>query len=429
MTATPVKTSSTYTQPAEAAAGCQPRPLRPPRFHAGQILNDADLNALVGWAGDRLALHRYRDGWGVVCGLRVAADTGGRRLVVAPGYAVDGCGRDIIVCTDECRRAEIDLGKVFDGLAADCAPPNGNFDFACYHNETRYLRVVDVFLHHQETGRPARDDNPCQPTRAAECYTLTWREGKLDDDPVLAHAEAWRDRARAVFERHFTAHVRSFVDLVFDRATAEQLAAFVEALRAACAAGGHEFPLAYLMSGGNGGGQGKYQQGDGEGKGEQPGEFDSLSACAFWVAFDCLLAAIGGGCAACDEAQGVPLARVWLQTHRADGRRDHRVLLVDNAPPFRRLLHADPFPAPLGGHNLAPTYGRRYNDAADALRAIGFTDVQRNTVPPLASVRGLLDWANGQFDAILRADHARPLDVLVWDGPLPFGQRVVGFLP
>ncbi len=419
MTATSVKTSYAGGR-TEAAEACQPRPLRPPRFYAGQILNDADLNALVGWAGDRLALHRYREGWGVVCGLRVAADVGGRRLVVAPGYAIDGCGRDIIVCADECRRAEIDLSRIFDGLAADCAPPNGGFDFACYHNETRYLRVVDVFLHHQEAGRPARDDNPCQPARAAECYTLTWREGKLDDDPTAARAEAWRVDVWEAFERLFVARARPFEDLAYG-APPERLAAFAEALWAACAAAGrHEFPLAHYMPRGNGGG------GEFEPKEDQLGP---LMACAFWVAFDCLLAAIGGGCAACNEARGVPLARVWLQTHRADGWRDHRVLLVDNAPPFRRLLHADPFPAFLGGHNLAPYYGRRYEDAADALRAIGFTDVRSNPWLPPASVQDLLDWAKAQFTAIFRADHTRPLEVLVWNGPPPFGARVVGFAP
>ena len=40
-------------------------------------------------AGARLAPHRYRGGWGVVCGLRVAADTGGRRLVVAAWNPAD----------------------------------------------------------------------------------------------------------------------------------------------------------------------------------------------------------------------------------------------------------------------------------------------------------------------------------------------------
>jgi len=419
MTATSVKTSYAGGR-AEAAEACWPRPLRPPRFYAGQILNDADLNALVGWAGDRLALHRYREGWGVVCGLRVAADVGGRRLVVAPGYAIDDCGRDVIVCADECRRAEIDLRPVFDGLAADCAPPNGGFDFACYHNETRYLRVVDVFLHHQEAGRPARDDNPCLPARAAECYSLSWREGKLDDDPMAARAEAWRVGVWEAFERLFVARVRPFEDLAYG-APPERLAAFAEALRAACAAAGrHEFPLAHDMPGENGGG-GEFEPNE--------DRFGPLMACAFWVAFDCLLAAIGYGCPACDEARGVPLARVWLQTHRADGRRDHRVLLVDNAPPFRRLLHADPFPALLGGHNLAPYYGRRYEDAADALRAIGFTDVQRVPWPLPASTPEIIAWAKDQYAAVLRADHTRPLAALVWDGSPPFGGRVVGFMP
>src|SRR3546814_19313551 len=59
---------------------CDPPPLCEldclvrPEFHCGQELTEDDLNALVRWTDRRLARVRYRDGWGVVCGLDLCID-------------------------------------------------------------------------------------------------------------------------------------------------------------------------------------------------------------------------------------------------------------------------------------------------------------------------------------------------------------------
>jgi hypothetical protein len=95
---------------------CDPRPVCPacggleclcrPRFFAGQLLTEEDLNRLDHYIVAKNRLHnRYLFGTGVVCGLEVVCSTcdpaGGGTVVVKAGYALSPCGDDIIVCKDE----------------------------------------------------------------------------------------------------------------------------------------------------------------------------------------------------------------------------------------------------------------------------------------------------------------------------------------
>jgi len=69
-----------------------------PRFFAGQLLSEQDLNRLDQYIKNKGRLHnRNLHGWGVVNGLMVLCDPCGE-LKVTPGYAVDPCGDDIVVC-------------------------------------------------------------------------------------------------------------------------------------------------------------------------------------------------------------------------------------------------------------------------------------------------------------------------------------------
>ena len=49
----------------------------------------------------RYLINRMVLGWGVVCGLDVYWDPKSRRVLVAPGMALDCCGREIVVCEDK----------------------------------------------------------------------------------------------------------------------------------------------------------------------------------------------------------------------------------------------------------------------------------------------------------------------------------------
>ncbi len=69
-------------------------------YFTGKLLTERDLSAEQRYFIDKLRLHHLAlHGWGVVCGLRVKPHPHcpDRRLVIEPGLAIDGCGREILV--------------------------------------------------------------------------------------------------------------------------------------------------------------------------------------------------------------------------------------------------------------------------------------------------------------------------------------------
>jgi hypothetical protein len=78
-----------------------------PRFFAGQLLTEDDLNRLDHYMVEKNRLHnRYLHGWGVVCGLEAVCSVCNREgdrgnVVVKPGYALSPCGNDIVVSKTE----------------------------------------------------------------------------------------------------------------------------------------------------------------------------------------------------------------------------------------------------------------------------------------------------------------------------------------
>lgn len=80
-----------------------------PRFFAGQLLTEEDLNRLDRYVVEKNKLHnRYLHGWGVVCGLEVVCHPCDDKVIVRPGYALSPCGEDIVLC-DEITLAVCDL--------------------------------------------------------------------------------------------------------------------------------------------------------------------------------------------------------------------------------------------------------------------------------------------------------------------------------
>jgi len=72
-----------------------------PRFYAGQLLTESDLQALDHYIIAKNKLHnRYLHGTGVVCGLEVLCHECKGWVTIKSGYALDPCGNDIIVCED-----------------------------------------------------------------------------------------------------------------------------------------------------------------------------------------------------------------------------------------------------------------------------------------------------------------------------------------
>jgi hypothetical protein len=97
-----------------------------PRFFAGQVLTEVDLMELERYAITTHRMHnRYLHGWGVVCGLDLVCEDCGDGAVVRPGYALDPCGRDLIVPTPQ----HVDVARLIrDCIDAErtkpvCDPP------------------------------------------------------------------------------------------------------------------------------------------------------------------------------------------------------------------------------------------------------------------------------------------------------------------
>jgi hypothetical protein len=104
-----------------------------PRFFAGQLLTEEDLNRLDDYIVKKNKLHnRYLHGWGVVCGLDVvcnpcvdqSAQTTIKQVTVKAGYALSPCGEDIIVYGD----TSVDIGKLIQTCRqvqrqVNCEPP------------------------------------------------------------------------------------------------------------------------------------------------------------------------------------------------------------------------------------------------------------------------------------------------------------------
>jgi hypothetical protein len=90
------------------------------------VLTETDLMELERYAITTHRMHnRYLHGWGIVCGLDLVCEDCGNGAVVRPGYALDPCGRDLVVPTPQ----HVDVGQLIrDCVAMErsmpvCDPP------------------------------------------------------------------------------------------------------------------------------------------------------------------------------------------------------------------------------------------------------------------------------------------------------------------
>ncbi len=153
-----------------------------PRFFAGQLLTEEDLQLLTNYVTGKNRLHnKHFFGEGVVCGLEVNCHPCGEgKVIVKPGYALDCCGNDLVL---ECER-ELDINDMIRDLRArvqagyDCGDPCDDPDAAGDQPERRY----DLFLRYRENETdpvsPYATNEPCttecEPTRVSEgvCFEL-----------------------------------------------------------------------------------------------------------------------------------------------------------------------------------------------------------------------------------------------------------------
>ncbi len=146
---------------------CQPCPecgglecLCRPRFFAGQLLTEQDLNRLDEYIVAKNRLHnRYLVGHGVVCGLEVTCSPCANTVNVSAGYAIDPCGSDVIVCSPD----TVDICKLIKACSPttqiNCAPYKATTD--CQDLEQEWILAI----RYQEM--PSRGITPL--TGASQC--------------------------------------------------------------------------------------------------------------------------------------------------------------------------------------------------------------------------------------------------------------------
>ncbi len=196
--------------------GCETRNLVRPRFFAGQLLTEDDLELLTAYVGAKGRLHnRHLHGDGVVCGLEVTCHPcGGGKVRVHPGHALDCCGNDILVpCTKELDILEMIRRLRIDQLGGhDCGDPcaeeegKGGIVFRDstptpeaerqrrrYCLYVRYCEELTDPVAPYATEEPC-GERPCEPTRVREGFRFELRCPEEESLP-----ESIIDRIRCCF--------------------------------------------------------------------------------------------------------------------------------------------------------------------------------------------------------------------------------------
>lgn len=328
---------------------CELECLVQPRFFCGQLLTDQDLSVLLDWVKGKTALSRYRHGWGVVCGLEVGCDADEGHVSIQPGYAVDCCGNDIIVCEP----ASFDLTKYCKPEQDPCADqptprpvpePGGtiNVAFGGWTLPRSEVQAVDLFVRYNESATDARTAlarGGCAPAEACEC-TRT-REGFEFYARKVEHCYHDGGKEGETWGYEFRAKLSQLIESLIGlynadwRGTAERLERWLKAnpLHSFCFV--REW-LCDILRRTDAPPQGWYEQ------------------MAFWIIQDWRNQHIRCDCNQCGPDAGVPLARVWLWRQTDANRRQRcKVVNVNYYPPFRRPLQQDCWPAPPDQINLA----------------------------------------------------------------------------
>ena len=135
-----------------------------PRFFAGQLLTDEDLQRLDHYITAKNKLHnRYLIGWGVACGLEVVCNACDGTVTVRPGYALSPCGDDIVVCAD----APVDvcsmIQKCRKKMPRDCQPTQPGAVDPCSETTENWVLAICY------DEKPSRGIVPLKNTGSAAC--------------------------------------------------------------------------------------------------------------------------------------------------------------------------------------------------------------------------------------------------------------------
>lgn len=166
-----------------------------PRFFAGQLLTEEDLDLLSDYiVGKNRLRNRTLVGDGVVCGLEVTCNPcGGGSVVVHPGSAIDCCGNDIVVPCAQTLDINAMVRKLrIESLGADCGDPCASPDATVDDAVPTPYREFGLYLRYCETltdpvAAYSTDEacgaQACEPTRVKEGFRFELRCPSAGDTP------------------------------------------------------------------------------------------------------------------------------------------------------------------------------------------------------------------------------------------------------
>ena len=391
----------------EPTPSCEVECLERPLFTSGMVLADTDLTALVDWTRAHLALRRYRDGWGVVCGLDVRCDPDRAGWVlVDPGFAVSCCGEDIVICEPK--------GVDLTGCCAveeACPDPA---DKVTERNPCGDV-VVDLLLEAEEVPAVTELVDLCGcggtcsnqrivPTRIREgARVRPCRVTLPGADPAAAAAERWQaaySKCHDIVARYVNAGAKDPTgDGILAWLSQQDIdppcdwwATTCEKLRSA----------------------------------EDPEQLDSrLAAALLELAVDCRHRLLRQGCEPCQSGDCLGLARVWLRRPDVGTKEASCVVVrVDAYPPYRRELAPSSRPLAAGASDLAPFIWQRWEQVCGRWRTLA-GDSRVEVVQPDQGTVGLLELLERTDRVSWGCEEDPPVPVLMRTECL--GLRVLGF--
>jgi hypothetical protein len=343
--------------PADGSESCALECNEKPRFSRGQLLTDDDLTALVGWSEKKAALARYRRGWGVVCGLEVYCDGHDGQVSLGPGYALDCCGHDIVVCAPATVSLDACCKTTPDPCAAVVTKPTvgAPVDFGPVTAEN--VRIVDLVLHYAEQGgSPRATLGQTEFSRIAETSRVECTIGPADHDPLQAEVAKWENG------------YSQCLDVVTRYQNECGKAKGADIQRWLMQWLGRNPPRQF----------GFLKDWIAEADTEKWVEKLAVQAL-FWIVQDCRNTFLQSGCSGCESAAGVPIARLWVRLPAAGATKSKcRVLAIDTQRPYRRPILGACWPAPLGQVNAGQVIWRQAEDARAILNGLG---IRSSTTP------------------------------------------------
>jgi hypothetical protein len=422
-------------------AGCELECHVRPRFFCGQLLTDEDLSSIVGWAAAKLRLQRFRDGWGVACGLGVTCDPANPQgIVVSAGYAVSCCGDDIVLCRD----APLNLAESCRDEAPCEDPRTRVVDRSAYEkraelidkmqgedpadalvtatretleasgakgddHETIAVRWVDVFVRYAQRDADPRgtlhhsdcaDPPDCEAARTEETYELHWKLG--GGTPGEAEAEAWcagyeecLDVIRTFIAEFGSSYDRSAVRrwllAVVERHPSRVFCGLRDQI---CALSDEDLDTRHII--------------------------EILTK----LVMECRIAYTGRSCHTCQRSDGVRLARVYLG-QVAPGA-PCRVLHIDSSLPFRRWLARSELHTRPGFVNVGGLIGGTLDEACVRLADHGVR-ARVDRLAEIESASALLQAVDCGCGPLVECGSVVSVQVVKFDEDWRTGWRVIGF--